>query len=123
MAFIISVPPLPCRVSMNRSARCRFSSVLARGFGAMTAVSPAKVIRLKRSAGRRFSIARRIMAFEVSMGKPLIEPLVSSTNTNSRGTNWSCFTRAGGCSTSVKNFPRSSVWVSTASVICSPAVR
>ena len=52
IAFIISVPPAPCRVSMNRNALCRFSSVFATGLENRTEVLPAKVTMLNRSSGR-----------------------------------------------------------------------
>ena len=66
----ISVAPPPLRVSMNPSALPRFSAVLSTGFGNSIAVLPAKVIRLKRSAGRKFSIARRIIAFRLQSHDP-----------------------------------------------------
>ena len=102
IAFIISVPPPPERPLTKSSANLRFSSLAARGSGHSTRVAPAKVMKLKVSFGRIAAIAFRASAFDFSMGKPFIEPEVSSTNTSSRGRISAGATRAGGSSMSAK---------------------
>ena len=84
-------------------------------------VSPENVIRLKVSRGFSPSSASCMVSLAFSMGKPDMEPEVSSTKTSSLGVASAGATRSGGCSSRVKNPPLPARWVSTASSTCLPA--
>ena len=70
-------------------------------------MSPAKVIRLNVSSGYSPSSASFIVSFAFSIGKPDIDPDVSSTKTISFGVRSSRAILSGGCRISVKKPPRS----------------
>ncbi len=108
MAFIISVPPLPWRVARYSRAVARFSGVLGTGPGKQDPTPPSNVIRLNVSLGLRFSMHRAIVFLAVSMGNPLIDPLLSMTKIISFGTIHSGGTCCGGWRISVKKPPRAS---------------
>ncbi len=63
-----------------------------------------------------------IACLAVSIGKPLMEPLLSMAKMISLGTICGDRTRFGGWSTTLKNLPRESLCASTLSAISSLAV-
>lgn len=119
-------PTISCLSSGERLpcwAAARLSGVPARGCGQRMCVSPENVIRLNVSCGRRAPIALVMTSLAFSIGKPLMEPDVSSTKTSSRGTACASGTRAGGCRISVKKLPCLPVWAKFASSIVSAVCR
>ena len=78
-------------------------------------VSPAKVIRLNVSRGFIASRANFMVSFAFSIGKPDMDPEVSSTKTSSFGVMSSTFVFSGGCRIRVKKPPRFLRCVSIAS--------
>ena len=78
------------------------AGVAGTGSGQSTRVEPANVITLKVSAGRIAAIAFDMTCLALSIGKPRMLPLVSSTKTSSRAGTSAGLTAAGGATTSVR---------------------
>ena len=100
-ALRISVPPPPCLPLTYCCAAARLAGVFGRGDGHSASAVLLNVMTLNVSCGRIVSIALVMTALAFSIGKPFIEPELSSTKTSSRGTTRCSSTRAGGCTTSV----------------------
>ena len=96
MAFIISVPPPPVARGQKRLRLAHGSPGSAgTGLGKQDVRVAGEVIRLNVSRGCRPSSASCIASLAFSMGKPDMEPEVSSTKTSSLGAMSRLGTRVG----------------------------